>query len=258
MESMDYLVASGRFPRLSRAEEVRAVRGTGMSQRLSRDLLCLKVADVLRRWIIAGDISSGTRLVEDEIATALGVSRVPVREAFATLEGEGLVTVSPGRGTYSRAVTEGWITDLFEIRALLEVRAAERAALRVRADRSLVATLTATLEQLAATIKSSPGDYVTRDFDVHRAIWRMSGSQHLYDVLARIAAPASTLLSLERGQRYPDDSVGLRRHAELVDAVSSGDPGRAAQVVGEHMSHALATTLSSLARLVSLRLATRQ
>jgi DNA-binding GntR family transcriptional regulator len=214
---------------------------------LSRDLLSRKVADVLSRQILSGTIPSGSRLVGDEVADMLGVSRVPVREALVMLERERLVTSTPGRGAFVRELTEEWVTDLFEVRALLEVRAAERAALRIAADPGLaeeLRTLSRRFSQAAA--EGLAAEYIERDLGVHRGIWKLSGNQHLLDVLTDISAPAAVLLTIESERTSNWDISAPRRHEVLVEAVASGDPKVAGEVIREHMARAEQAALQAL------------
>jgi DNA-binding GntR family transcriptional regulator len=81
----------------------------------------------LRRAIVAGELVPGQRVLQDEVAEALGVSIAPLREALAVLEQEGQVTYRPRRGYF---VTELRIEDLeeiYELRQVLEERAARQA-----------------------------------------------------------------------------------------------------------------------------------
>ena len=81
----------------------------------------------LRRAIVAGELVPGQRVLQDEVAEALGVSIAPLREALAVLEQEGQVTYRPRRGYF---VTELRIEDLeeiYELRQVLEGRAARQA-----------------------------------------------------------------------------------------------------------------------------------
>ena len=58
--------------------------------------------DAMREAILTGRYAPGTRLVQDDLAAAFGVSRIPLREALRRLEGEGLVVISPNRGAIVR------------------------------------------------------------------------------------------------------------------------------------------------------------
>jgi DNA-binding GntR family transcriptional regulator len=151
---------------------------------VSRELLGRKVADVLRRQIILGQMPDGARLVEDDLAARFGVSRGPIREAFTALERERLVRTCPGKGTYVRALTEDSVRQLFAVRTILEVQAAELAARRVAAEPGQAAVLRSLAERFARAAENGHLDqYAELDHDIHRKIWELSGNEHLADVL---------------------------------------------------------------------------
>src|SRR3712207_1936150 len=78
------------------------------------------VLHLLRQALDHGRWSPGAPLRQEEIAAELGVSRVPVREAFFQLQAEGLVQVVPNRGVYVRTVSAENLRELFRLRRLLE------------------------------------------------------------------------------------------------------------------------------------------
>ena len=80
-----------------------------------------EVANLLRKQILDGDIPSGERLIETEIADQLGVSRMPVREALRMLESEGLINQIPRKGLIVAEYTENDIREYYTIREALEV-----------------------------------------------------------------------------------------------------------------------------------------
>ena len=79
-----------------------------------------QVCDTIRRLIINKSIPSGERLVETKIAKDLDVSITPVRQAFAQLSNEGLLTVFPFKGTYVTQITEAFVKDVLQTRLILE------------------------------------------------------------------------------------------------------------------------------------------
>jgi len=81
-------------------------------------LLSDQIAESLRDSILDGTLVAGTKLAEEEIATRLGVSRVPLREAFRVLAGEGLVTIEPHRGVRVCQCSDAELLELFEVRAM--------------------------------------------------------------------------------------------------------------------------------------------
>ena len=86
-----------------------------------RSTLRGEVANLLRKRILDGDIPSGERLIETEIAEQLGVSRMPVREALRMLESEGIIKSVPRKGLIVTEYTEDDIREYYTIREALEV-----------------------------------------------------------------------------------------------------------------------------------------
>ena len=87
-----------------------------------------RVLSTLRQMILSGELPAGERLAEIPTAERLGVSRMPIRIAFRTLEQEGLLTKQPHRGYQVRQVTEEEISGSVEVRGVLEGLAALQAA----------------------------------------------------------------------------------------------------------------------------------
>jgi DNA-binding GntR family transcriptional regulator len=81
----------------------------------------------LRRALTSGELAPGDKVRQEEIAEALGISLSPVREALAVLEQEGQVTYLPRRGYFVTELDVDDLREIYELRALLEARAARRA-----------------------------------------------------------------------------------------------------------------------------------
>ncbi|WP_420429999.1 GntR family transcriptional regulator [Kordiimonas sp.] len=90
------------------------------TQKLARKSLAVQVADALREMILRGEFEQGEQLRQDDIAQRLGVSRIPLREAYQQLEAEGLVVNVPYKGTIVSRLSTDEITEYFDIRATLE------------------------------------------------------------------------------------------------------------------------------------------
>ena len=219
-------------------------------QQVTRDSLGHKVADVLRRQIILGQIADESRLVEDELAARLGVSRGPIRDAFSILEREHLVRTCPGKGTYVRALTEDSVRQLFAVRTTLEVHAAELAAARVAAAPEQAPILRALAERFAvAAAEGRASEYAQVDLDIHRKIWQLSGNEHLADVLGYLTTLSGVILSLESESRAQWREVTPYTHWKLVEAVASGDPRVAGDWAREQLAKSLTGALSALRHL---------
>jgi DNA-binding GntR family transcriptional regulator len=91
-------------------------------------------AGYIRRLVLDGVLPPGTHVPQDDIAAALGISRIPVREALIALEREGWVTLQTHRGAFVNRLDEQLIRDHYELFGLLYGFAAERAAAHADAD----------------------------------------------------------------------------------------------------------------------------
>jgi DNA-binding GntR family transcriptional regulator len=95
-----------------------ATRGRGGI--LKRQTVTEAAAEAIRERILAGHYAEGESLRQDALAAELGVSRIPIREAFRQLEAEGLVTLHAHRGAVVSALSLDEIAELFDLRAMLE------------------------------------------------------------------------------------------------------------------------------------------
>ena len=89
------------------------------------------VYEELKLLILTGKISPGMRLMEEELAEDMGVSRTPIREAIRKLEKEGLITIEPCRGAYVSQISTKDMVEILEVRQNMEGLAAELAAQRM-------------------------------------------------------------------------------------------------------------------------------
>src|SRR5882757_2914246 len=89
-----------------------------------------QVVNAIVSEIVDGELPSNSRLIQDELARAYGVSRQPVQQALLLLRNGGLVQEAPGRGLIVSPLDVGFVRNLFEIRAMLDGLAARLAAER--------------------------------------------------------------------------------------------------------------------------------
>jgi DNA-binding GntR family transcriptional regulator len=101
------------------------------SAKLPRQTLTDATVAAIRRKILVGEVAEGESLRQDALAEELGVSRIPVREAFRQLEAEGLVTIVPHRGAVVSAFSLDEVAELFDLRALVEPDLLGRAIARL-------------------------------------------------------------------------------------------------------------------------------
>ncbi len=81
----------------------------------------------VKRQLLNGSFPEGSKLTEEYLSSALGISKSPVREALMRLESEGLIIIESRRGAYVRKFSAKEVHDLYDVRALLEVHAVSSA-----------------------------------------------------------------------------------------------------------------------------------
>jgi DNA-binding GntR family transcriptional regulator len=141
-----------------------------------------RVADVLRTRIIEGLIPPGTRLSEDQLVTALGVSRNTLREAFRLLSHERLTVHKMNRGVFVRMLSVADVIDVYRVRRIIECAAVR--SLREVDDAAIAAVLRGVEEGEQAAAADDWRAVGTADLRFHQAIAALAGSQRV-DELAR-------------------------------------------------------------------------
>jgi DNA-binding GntR family transcriptional regulator len=194
------------------------------------------IVDPMRRAIVLGELPPGLHLEEPALAQKFGVSRIPVREALVRLEHEGLVRVEPRRGAFIVGMTPDDVHDVYELRQLIEGRAASRAAERIDADGL------ARLELLASQMdealgRREPSAMVEPDVEFHRQLVVAAGSRQLLAAWERLAGLIATILGVTDSVRYGSTPDALHGHQLIIDALARRDPARAERVLALHLEN---------------------
>src|ERR1700760_1145819 len=130
----------------------------------------------LRHSILSGDVAPGQRLVEEELAATLGVTRQSLRAALLDLTAEGLVERFPNRGARVRVVTTEEAVAITECRMALEALCAAKAAECVTDDEAArLRDLGGSLERAVA--EGNPLKYSELNRELHRRVMAISGQQ---------------------------------------------------------------------------------
>jgi DNA-binding GntR family transcriptional regulator len=193
------------------------------------------VADRLREAIMRGSFPPGSQLGEVEIATRLGVSRGPLREAMQWLVAEGLLRSVRHRGLFVRDLDAADVRDVYAGRA-----AVERAAglLLIAGDR---AAAVARLGAALAAMQAAAGDPVAladADHAFHHEFVAASGSPRLQRMAdALLVETRMCLAALQDNPPPPADL--LDEHEALLAAVRDGDAERLSRVLEAHMADAV-------------------
>jgi len=204
-----------------------------------------RVISEIRQRIIAHELSSEQPFTEGEIASMLGVSKTPTREALALLRRQGWVDVLPRSGYRVPALTLHDAQNLTIVRLALEPEAAAAAAQRSGRWPEQVAAL----QEFAAGSNPAPGmeldvERIVEHYRFHRRIAVLGGNTELERILS------DTLLKLQRYDRLQlVAGGGLECHVDhrtLAAAITSRDPAQAREAARAHVTEAREALLSAL------------
>ncbi|MEV5411858.1 GntR family transcriptional regulator [Thermopolyspora sp. NPDC052614] len=198
----------------------------GETHRTLRD----EVADQLRRWILDGTLAPGAKLAEGAMSIRLGVSRLPVREAFRRLEAEGLVQTIPRRGVRVVQFDAEEQATILEVRLSLELIAVRK--LTERRDPDTLAALRRMLEagDRAAAIEDSAA-LGRLNAELHELLVTGTGSKILGDLLRSVRNQALQL----RGGTPAVPTISWNEHAAVIRAVLDGDAEMAVLLQRRHL-----------------------
>ncbi len=189
-----------------------------------------------------GVMRPGARLVPEEIASAVGMSRMPVREALGRLATEGLIVMRPNRGAVVRALTEHEVLEVFEMRAVLEGLAASMAATRANAsDFQDLEQLLVRMQQSA----SSTSAWITVHRQFHERLCAISDAPRLMQQISALHAVVEPLMRLwlENGS---SSSYLQDRHEDILTALKAGDPDAMESMVRAHVRRTVAGIVSAM------------
>lgn len=178
-----------------------------------------------------GEMRPGDRLVPEELAAALGMSRMPVREACSRLAAEGLLVMRPNRGVVVRGLTEKEVSEVFEMRAVLEGLAASRAAERVTdAD---IRDLEQLLARMAAC-EPSLSDWITVHRQFHERFCAIADAPRLTHQISSLHSAVEPLMRIWL-ENSPSSGKVQAVHEALVAALKAGDPARMEALMRAHV-----------------------
>lgn len=198
--------------------------------------LAEQVRDAILEEITSGRLRAGSRVIQEQVAQQLGVSRQPVQQALALLRNQGVLRDAPGRGLEVTPLQPDEVQHIYELRAALEGLAARRAAEcgAERAARQGPALIEAGRKAVAA---GSLPRLVAADMRFHEFLYALSGNPLVAPALAAHwmqlqRAMGEVLMRDERPRDIWD------QHAAILDAVAAGDAERAEAAAREHIMQA--------------------
>ncbi len=195
-----------------------------------------RILDVLRDAIISGELKPGQTLVESDLATHLGVSRAPLREALQILNTEGLLETIPYHGTTVRQLTRTDIEELYSLRIVLETFAIRR--IIAQNDPAQVADLRAIYEEML--VAAQAGDIkrvnvIDRQF--HDRLIELSNHSMLLSIWNTVAMRVRQVMALTN-MRNEDIKQIAFNHIPLLEALEAGDEAKATAIIEKHVASA--------------------
>jgi DNA-binding GntR family transcriptional regulator len=193
------------------------------------------IAHKLEEMILTGALAPGQHLVQTDIATKFGVSRLPVRDALRILEKRELAVTKPRHGMIVRPLNRREVQHLYELRRLLEAHAFARSVKNF--EPTDIAEADAILKQQESL---GMGEFITiMDLDerFHMKLCARCDNDEIKGYLAKIWSRIRVLRSLERNwEDWNKNSV--KSHRAILNAIRGGDRKKARQLLEEGIDRA--------------------
>ncbi|MFQ9932841.1 MAG: GntR family transcriptional regulator [Lachnospiraceae bacterium] len=202
------------------------------------------VFNTLRNAILTGELEPGERLMEIKLAEKLGVSRTPIREAIRKLELEGLVVMTPRKSAEVARITRKDLTDVLEVRRVLECLAIELSCQKITGD--IISQLEENLVRFKGAIrKNDIKEIAITDVDFHEIIYKSTGNKRLIQILNNLR---------EQMYRYRFEYIKdketrenlANEHRSIIDALAVGNIEEGRRAILKHIDKQEITILENI------------
>ena len=203
------------------------------------------VFQTLRGAILKGDLKPGERLMELQLASKLGVSRTPIREAIRMLEQEGLAVTIPRKGAEVADITEKSLRDVLEVRKALEELAVQLACEKITQEE--LEELEKAGENFKKVLNRSKDITEVAEADVrfHDVIYMATDNQKLIHLLNKLREQMYRyrVEYLKKKECYPQL---LREHQAIIEAIEKSNKETASEIMGQHIENQVTAVTDSL------------
>ncbi|MDN5343988.1 MAG: hypothetical protein PWQ18_99 [Clostridia bacterium] len=197
------------------------------------------VYKALKDAILSGKISQGSRLVEEQLARTLKVSKTPLREALGALEKEGLVEAIPYQGRYVASVAPCQMLEVYEVREMLEGLAARLAA--EQASPELCSDLQKCLERSKDALEREDIDeFLRNDREFHGLLIECAKNKTL-EQMNQLIRSRIMLGQVTSAYRLHRRDASLSEHQAVLRAIIDRDPEAAEVAMRRHIKNLAAT-----------------
>nr|WP_312576214.1 GntR family transcriptional regulator [Sedimentibacter sp.] len=197
-----------------------------------------QVAAVLRKAILSREMKEGDELTLEAIASQLGVSNTPVREAFQILARDELIKLRPNKGAVVLGVNEKTIRDHYETRAILE----REAAAKVCKNGADISEIINAYEQGAIALDNrNAKEYTYYNQAFHMAIWNAAGNEKIASLLS------SMWNGLSMGHKVTEEdyaSISISEHKKILDAIIAREDETAKNLMNAHIIRSMENILT--------------
>ncbi|MCU0280039.1 MAG: GntR family transcriptional regulator [Candidatus Nanopelagicales bacterium] len=198
----------------------------------------MTIADRIRTDLLTGGLESGQKIVQESLAAAYGVSRIPLREALNELAAEGLVIHEPNRGYFVARLSAADMQEVYRLRELLEDEAIARACQHLSdADIDRIAGLAAQCDAAMADQDLQAIASTNRAF--HFAVFEAAGMPRLSRILGSLWDATQAYRRLYFLEESNHSHI-REEHAALVRALRRRDPVAAVTAQAKHRARSLA------------------
>ncbi len=206
-----------------------------------------KVYLILRTKILKHELKFGEKLLIDEIASQLGVSRTPVKDAVNRLALEGLVEKVPRRGTFVTALTARDVVELLDLRLLLELYAAEKVLEQGRVELLLpeMRRCMANIDKAANSEHPDYDAYMSWNRDLHLALIRLAGNNRLLQMYKSLNIHLQ-VARVHYAHSVEDVSQTQQEHKAIYEAFQNGDWEQVKEAITTHINNVRTTVLRTL------------
>lgn len=198
----------------------------------------------IAKRIETGDFPQGSALSEVEIASTIGSSRSPVREALRRLEAEGLVKRFPGRGTFVSVLTTQDLEEIFQLRLMFELYGLESAITQISDEQ-----IEAMKEAFRAAKRA--GDiqaHAEADSVLHAAIVQSCGNLRLQNFMDILSAQIRVVKAISRRiESLAQNSY--ETHMHILDAMQQRDLALARERLEQHILEVERKTIENMKRI---------
>lgn len=201
----------------------------------------------LRSMLATRRLDPGGVLSEEALATTLGVSRTPLRQALTRLRFEGLVDRAPNGRLFATAMSTDDADDLFRVRTALEQLALDQAFAHL--DEALLVMLRSLLAQMAAIDRAGGRSVAEYGGEFHATLYRAGGNALNMALLGQLQGRIDRyrFLSTATGRKRQRDAV--REHQTILAALEDRDLPAARRALSEHLAAAERSVRTALATL---------